>query len=160
MTLGAAVSSTVQPDDVYSSLAEAVWPMTVFAPTDLPAGAVLAENWAPVLDSDDPAAYNGPEQSNPCVAGSGPDAEIQVVYSVGTGWLVVIENFHGDLGDVSGEEVGSVAGCPAALFAVNGGELVQWSKDGRWYGVFGRGVNRADILLAALGMAVEPAESS
>ena len=60
--------------------------------------------------------------------------------------------FHGDLGDVSGTPVGKVGGSPAALFQVNGGELVQWSQDGRWYGLFARGVGRDAILAAALGM--------
>ncbi len=91
---------------------------------------MLADSWAPVIDSTDPGSYDGPSRRNPYVVGSGSEAEAQVVYRVGEGWLVFIENFRGDLGDVTGEEVGSVDGKPATLFSVNGGELVQWSYNG------------------------------
>jgi len=64
----------------------------------------------------------------------------------------VVEDFHGDLGDVSGTEVGAVGGEPATLFALSGGELIQWSDGGRWYGLFGRGIARSDLVAAALGM--------
>jgi hypothetical protein len=144
---------------VFARLAASVQPMTVFAPTVLPDGAALAPHWLPVVDSSDPQAYDGPKQDNPRVVGEGADSEIQVVFRVGHGWLVVIENFHGDLGDVTGTPVGSVAGNAAGLFEVNGGELVQWSKDGLWYGVFGRGLGRDAILAAALGMKAVSAES-
>jgi hypothetical protein len=148
-------SSPVAPADVeevFRALAASVEPMKVFAPAALPEGAALAPRWLPVVESSDPEAYEGPEQANPQVVGTGPDSEIQVVFRAGSGWLVVIENFHGDLGDVAGIPVGLVGGNAAALFEVNGGELVQWSQDGRWYGVFGRGVSRDAILAAALGM--------
>ena len=157
-----ATSGPVGPtsvDEVFGRLAASVRPMTVFAPTVLPDGAALAAHWLPVVRSSDPQAYDGPEQDNPQVVGVGADSEIQVVFQAGRGWLVVIENFHGDLGDVTGTPVGSVAGNAAVLFEVNGGELVQWSKDGLWYGVFGRGVSRDALVVAALGMKVVSAES-
>jgi hypothetical protein len=47
-----------------------------------------------------------------------------------------------------------VDGNRADLYSVNGGELVQWSKNGCWYGVFGRGLSRDVILAAALAMKV------
>ncbi len=74
------------------------------------------------------------------------------MYDVDGGWLVILENFQGDLGDVTGMPVGEVAGEPAALYEVNGGQLVQWSQDGRWYGVFGRGIPGQDVIDTALGM--------
>lgn len=145
-------ADTVQ---LFADLAAEVAPLAIYAPTALPEGAMLADSWAPVIDSTDPGSYDGPSRRNPYVVGSGSEAEAQVVYRVGEGWLVFIENFRGDLGDVTGEGVGSVDDKPATLFSVNGGELVQWSYNACWYGVFGRGVSRAVILAAALGMVVE-----
>ena len=159
-TAGPEQTAPVTVEQVFARLAAAVRPMTVFAPAALPDGATLCARWLPVIESADPEDYSGPDETNPQVLGSGADSEIQAVFQVGRGWLVVIENFHGDLGDVTGEPVGDVAGNPAALFAVNGGELVQWSTDGRWYGVFGRGVDLDAILAAALGMKAVHAEGS
>ncbi len=149
---GSTIAGGGRTGDAYTGLAALVWPMEVFAPTVLPAGAMLAPAWVPVLESLDPPAPSGQTHGNPYVVGSGEDAEIQVVYTVGEGWLVVVENFRGDLGDVHGTDIGTVAGRPAALFSIAGGELVQWGKDGRWYGVFGRGVNRDVVVATALGM--------
>jgi hypothetical protein len=152
------VATMTRPADtvqLFAEVAAELAPRAVYAPTSLPDGAVLAGAWAPVIASTDPGSYGGPQRSNPYVVGSGADAEVQVVYRVGTGWLVIIENFHGDLGDVAGESIGTVGGNPANLFPVNGGELVQWSENGCWYGVFGRGLSRGVILAAALGMKVE-----
>ena len=149
------VSPPVTPANIeqtFKALAASVKPMEVFVPTVLPEGATLAARWLPVIGSADPRDYRGEEQPNPRTVGAGPDSEVQVVFQAGSGWLVVIENFHGDLGDVTGTPVGVVAGNPALLYEVNGGELVQWSQDGRWYGLFGRGVSRDAILAAALGM--------
>lgn len=151
------VPVTAEPADtvqLFADLAAEVAPRAVYAPAYLPDGAALASSWAPVIESNDPGSYGGPPRSNPYVVGSGPDAEAQIVYEVGQGWLVFIDNFHGDLGDVSGEYVGTVEDRPAALFVLNGGLLVQWSNNGCWYGVFGRGVSRDVILAAALGMKV------
>ena len=139
-------------DDLFAELAATCEPMTVFAPTVLPEDAVLADRWYPVLESQDPGAYDGPPAGNPQVLGSGADSEIQVIFQAGEGWLAILENFRGDLGDVTGTAVGSVAGNAAAVYEVNGGELVQWSQDGLWYGVFGRGIGRDDTVAVALGM--------
>ncbi len=137
---------------LYISLAARVAPLEIYMPDFLPHGARLATQWLPVVASSSPQSYDGPSKTNPLVLGEGLDAEIQVVYSVGDGWLVIVENLHGDLGDVEGVSAGDVAGAPAFLFGVNGGELVQWSKNGCWYGVFGRGVQTSAILATALGM--------
>jgi hypothetical protein len=145
-------------EEVFARLAASVRPMTVFAPTILPQGATLSPRWLPVIDSPDPQTYDGVARNNPYVVGPGADSEIQVVFQTDQGWFVVIENFRGDLGDVSGAPVGSVAGEAATLYEVNGGELVQWSKDGLWYGIFARGLKRDAILAIALGMKVLPGE--
>jgi hypothetical protein len=137
---------------LFGELAAAAAPMTVFAPTYLPADATLEEYWLPVIDSPKPEGYAGPPVSNPQVLGSGADSEMQVILRSAEGWLAIVENFRGDLGDVSGLPVGSVAGNAATLYEVNGGDLVQWSRDGLWYGVFGRGVSRDETIAVALGM--------
>jgi len=144
---------------IYEQLAALVAPAHIYAPTTLPDGAERAASWLPVIDSTDPALYDGPLRTNPYVMGSGVDAEIQVVYTLDSGWIVVVENFLGDLGDVNGESVGEVGGHPATFYSVNGGDLVQWSDGGRWYGVFGRGVGSGAVLATALGMRVEAAKS-
>lgn len=146
-------------DHLFGDLAAASQPMTIFAPAVLPEDAVLAQRWLPVLESQDPDSYEGPPAANPQVLGSGADSEIQVVFQAGDGWLVILENFRGDLGDVTGAPIGSVVGNAATLYEVNGGELVQWSQDGLWYGVFGRGLGRDDIVDVALGMQPRSAES-
>lgn len=150
-----APDATSEAPGTYQQLAALVAPATIFAPTTLPEGAEKAASWLPVIDSTDPALYDGPARPNPYVMGSGVDAEVQVVYALDGGWIVVVENFLGDLGDVSGESVGDIGGHPATLYSVNGGDLVQWSDGGKWYGVFGRGVGRGAVLATALGMRAE-----
>jgi hypothetical protein len=152
-------TSTSVPQNVgalFAGLAQSAAPMAVFAPTLLPEDTRLAAHWLPVIDSDEPEEYDGPLVANPRVMGTGTVSVIQVVFQTGDGWLVVVENFRGDLGDVSGIEAGSVAGNPAVLYEVNGGELVQWSRDGLWYGVFGREVARDELIATALGMQPTP----
>jgi hypothetical protein len=154
--------TTAQSDDLdrfFAELAATYQPVTIFAPTVLPDDAALADGWFPVLESQDPGSYDGPPAMNPQVLGSGADSEIQVIFRAGDGWLAILENFRGDLGDVTGMPVGTVGGNPAAVYEVNGGELVQWSQDGRWYGVFGRQMARDRIVDVALGMQPVSAES-
>lgn len=139
-------------EKVFVNLAVGAEPMVVFAPTTLPEGAVLREEWWPVVEVANPDSYEGPSEPNPRVLGSGSEAEIQVLFQVDAGWLVILENFQGDLGDVTGRPVGEVAGNPAVLYEVNGGRLVQWSQNGLWYGVFGRGIAEQDLIETALGM--------
>lgn len=152
------LAEPVTQEDLFARIAEAVEPLPIFAPTRLPDGATLLRHWLPVIESEDPT-HSTPATPNPLIMGTGEDAEVQVVYQVGAGWLVVIENFHGDLGDISGSDAGEVDGIAAALYEVNGGQLVQWGFDGKWYGVFGRGVVKGVILATALGMVQASAES-
>ncbi len=150
--LQAPLASGGDIDSVFADLARVTDPMTIFAPTVLPDDAVVAERWLPVVESSRPDSIGGPRMDNPRVVGTGADAEIQVVFRTEGGYLALLENFQGDLGDAAGTPVGNIAGCPARFYEVNDGQLVQWSKDGRWYGVFGRGVGRDAIITTALGM--------
>ncbi len=139
-------------DELFISLAEANPLLEMFYPTYLPPGAELAESWWPMTELRDPSEYNGPRYDNPRVIGQGADAQVEVLYRLPQGWLVVLENFHGDVGETPGETVPAVAGCPAKLFEVNEGILIQWQKHGLWYGVFGRGVPQEELLKVAGGI--------
>jgi hypothetical protein len=144
---------------VFVEVAASLAPMPVYGPLELPAGTTLSEKWWPVVDLADPAAYAGPETENPRIsAGEAGDGEVQAVFACGEGWLVVLANYRGDLGDVRGARVGTVEGHNADLYEVNGGVLVQWSDAGRWYGVFGRGVARQTVVDVALSMRVVSAD--
>ncbi len=137
---------------VMADVAAAVDPMPVYGWSEMPAGARLADTWWPVLDLGSPEEYGGESTPNPWVAGVETDQpQVQVVFELAEGWMVLIENFRGDLGDVHGEYVGEVVDCPATLYDVAGGRLVQWSNGGRWYGVFGRGLSRDVVVRLALG---------
>jgi len=127
--------------DLFGTLAGAMAPMPVYGFAKLPAGADIVLEWWPVLSLDGPDDYGGPGIPNPLVSrADGEDPGVQLVLRYGDGWLVVLENFRGDLGETEGVEVGTVEGHPAALYEVNGGKLVQWSDGGAWYGLFGRGL--------------------
>ena len=145
------------PEDVpnvFTEMASSMGGVPVFAVGDLPEGAVLAESWLSVIEE---AAEHSTTKSvpNPKIVGEGgEEPEGQLVLEYGGGWLVVVENFRGDLGDVVGDEVGKVAGQSAYLLEVNGGWLVQWSFEGRWYGVFGRDVETDAVVSLALDMAL------
>jgi hypothetical protein len=156
----ATTTSTSSPADaptevgaIFTELAQTLAPMPVYGLRDLPSGLTIASEWWPVVALDTPSDYDGPVETNPRVSGEGEiDPEVQFVFRDGEGWIVVVENFRGDLGDVAGEQVGSVSGRTATLYEVNGGTLVQWSDGGRWYGVFGRGVSKEDVVDLALAM--------
>lgn len=114
------------------------------------------------MQVDKPEDYTGVEVPNPRVDESnGRAVAAQVVLQVERGWLAVLENFRGDLGDVTGENVGAVQGHQAKLYAVSGGTVVQWSDEGMWYAVFGRDVPVSEVTKVALSMekaVVAPAE--
>lgn len=153
----ASTSSFTLPRDgvgkVFGDLVRDAAPMVVYGFTELPTGVSVAEWWWPVIDVQVPDDYKGPAVRNPRVSGRGEiGPEIQLVLHHTDGWSVVLENFRGDLGDVDGEVVGTVSGHKAMLHAVNGGFLVQWSDAGRWYGVFGRGLDPEEIVDLALMM--------
>lgn len=138
----------------FRDLATSMLGTPVFAVPSLPEGIVVADSWWPVIEADS-AEDGGRSDVNPRVEGeSGQEPEGQLVLTHGGGWLVVIENFRGDLGEASGELVGTVAGQSAHLYEVNGGWLVQWAFESRWYGVFGRDVDPETVTRLALDMAL------
>jgi hypothetical protein len=142
-------------EQIFTDLAVVTAPMPVYGLTELPAGVSVAGEWWPVVDMEDPDQYEGEPKDNPLVTGGeGSELQAQVVLDCEDGWLVILENFRGDLGDVSGDSVGVVAGRSATLYEVNGGSLVQWSDGGRWYGVFGRGVSADQVIETALELEV------
>ena len=138
----------------FRQLAASMGEVPVFAVEELPEGSSIAGQWWPVVDGDAPLAGTPPEL-NPKVVGEDSDEpEGQLLLQYADGWLCIIENFRGDLGDVAGEPVGEVMDAPAFLYEINGGWLVQWGYEGRWYGVFGRGVSRDVVVSSALMMSL------
>lgn len=141
--------------ELFARLACEVAPMSVFGLSDLAPEMSIPEEWWPVLDTRSPTEYRGPIVGNPRITGDQPgEHEVQVLLRSGGGWLAILENFRGDLGETAGRAVGTVEGRPAVLYQVNGGSLVQWSDEGRWYGVFGRGLSDEEVISAAHALSV------
>jgi hypothetical protein len=138
--------------DLFASLAAAYPSLPLFAPTYLPEGAKLTDSWWPVTELARPDEYEGPALHNPRVLDEGASPEIQVLFQVGEGWLMVLENFRGDVGETPGRKVGEVSGQPATLYQINGGTLIQWQHEGMWYGVFSRGLSAEESARVAAGM--------
>jgi hypothetical protein len=132
-------------------IAATVAPMPVYGWTHLPKGASVSGEWWPVIELESPEDYAGGPTPNPRVTGVDiGQTQVQLVLQVGDGWVVLVQNFRGDLGDVQGKFVGEVGDREANLYSVAGGHLVQWSDGGRWYGVFGRGLSDAELVRLAL----------
>jgi hypothetical protein len=55
---------------------------------------------------------------------------------------------------LSGETAGDVAGWPATRYVLDGGMLLQWSDEGRWYAVYGSGEGALWVACAAPKMRV------
>ena len=156
-------ASTVPPQtastqhlEVFKQVAMAMDPVPAFGLVELPEGVAVAPYWWPVIEAG-ATSGSAEHRDNPMIQGRGesdPEAEVLLAYE--DGWLCVIENFRGDLGDVQGESVGTVQGNPAHLYEVNGGLLVQWSYQGGWYGVFGRDVAPDAVVNTALALTLVP----
>jgi hypothetical protein len=145
-------STDVGFEEAFRDLAADLEPVPAFGLAELPSGTTVASSWWPVVDGGSPEGFSD-KSVNPHIIGSSQgEAEGQILLACGDGWLAVLANFRGDLGDVSGEKVGAISGAPAYLYEVNGGSLVQWGYQGRWYGVFGRGVPRDLVISTALSM--------
>ena len=144
---------------VFAELAQAAAPMTVYGIAELPKGATVPAEWWPIVDVETPSEYTGPPTANPrVIVGQEDDAQVQLVVEYQGGWGGCLQNFRGDLGDVQGQDVGVVDGHPARQYEVNGGVLVQWRDEGRWYGLFARGVAADEVIRLALQMrAIDPA---
>ncbi len=143
----------------FVQVAAALFPVPVYAPTSLPADASLAECWRPVIGVEDPevdVASSGTEkpQPNPRLNGGGGEPQAEMLVDLPAGGLMFLENFRGDLGDISGETVGTVAGNTATLYDLGQGVLVQWSDGGRWYAVYGWGEGTKVTVPVALSMCV------
>lgn len=133
--------------DVFVSVARRVAPMPVFGCRSLPPDMDVADYWWPVVDVNRPEDYQGPQVANPRIQHEQTEQpEAQIVFQWDDGWVVVLENFRGDVGITAGETVGLVAGQEATLYEINGGLLVQWEYEGRWYGLFARGVDEEDLV--------------
>jgi hypothetical protein len=78
--------------------------------------------------------------------------EIRLVLRSDRGWLEIVENVRGDLGDVKGSPVGMVSGHPAALYRLGGCLCVQWADAGIWYAVVARGWSEDDVRVVALNV--------
>lgn len=143
---------------LFADLACELAPLPVYGLGELPTQVSIASEWWPAISMDSPSAYEGPRRPNPWVSDSPAGTrEAQVLLRMGEGWLVIIENFRGDLGDVRGVSAGSVAGRPAMLFELaQGVVLVQWSDRGAWYSVLGRGVDADDVVRTANSLVVIP----
>ena len=88
------------------------------------------------------------------MTGADGERQAEILVELEDGGFSFVENFRGDLGDVTGEPVGSIAGHRATRYVLGDGVLVQWSEQGRWYGVFGWGSGAAETVGLALGMNV------
>lgn len=134
----------------FVTMAQGLAPVPVYGWSKIPEGLTIASEWWPVTDCLIPEEYQGPVRTNPWINQDPFEPEAQLVLVTARGWLVILENFRGDLGDVSGREVGRVGDAVAMIYEVNSGYLVQWSHEGRWYGVFGRGVAADFVIDTAL----------
>lgn len=112
----------------------------LYVPERLPAGTTIARGWWPVSLGKSPTVWTGPATANPQVTGEPDDPQVSIVLRVGDGdaWLEVLERFKGDLGDIPSRPGPDVAGRPAASYRLHGGDLIQWSDGGSWFGVYGR----------------------
>lgn len=143
---------------VFRDLAAYMTGIPVFCVAELPDEVLVADYWWPIVEGD-PESVDRQSAKNPRVVGEGgPEPEGQVLLRSGAGWLAVLENFRGDLGEVSGELVGTISGQNAYLYEVSGGWLVQWAFEGRWYGVFGRDVDPETVTTLALEMGLVEAD--
>jgi len=111
--------------------------VVIFRPTELPEGTVMADWWEPVALTGTKSA--GSEDDNPRVV-DGEPPEVRIALRVGDAWLEIIEGVQGDLGNLPGRDAGMVAGNSASVHDALGAVIVQWSKDGLWYAVVGRGL--------------------
>jgi hypothetical protein len=135
---------------LFAELARELAPLPVYGLAELPPGGSIPAEWWPAVSIDSPSSCDGSTGPNPWVSESPPGAkEAQVLLRLREGWLMIVENFRGDVGDAQGVAVGEVEGRPASLFELPGGTLIQWSDKGAWYGVFGRGVTVEDVIETA-----------
>jgi len=116
--------------------------VVIFRPTELPEGTVMADSWRPVALTE--TTLGGSEEDNPRVV-DGEPPEVRIALRVGDAWLEIIEGVQGDLGNLPGRDAGMVAGNSASVHDALGAVIVQWSRDGLWYAVVGRGLSEETV---------------
>jgi len=127
--------------------------LRVYAPTLLPNSTVALDTWWPISEVDSPGSYAGPQVSNPHILSEeGGLPEIRVALKSSDGWLEIIENVRGDLGDIEGTSIGTISGHQATLYVMEGCYCVQWSDQEIWYALFARGWSEEDIRVVALDL--------
>jgi hypothetical protein len=142
----------------FALVAKEMAPLPAYSPTYLPAGAELAVQWWPLVDCSTPEEYSGPPTANPRIDFQDESAvSAQVVVRCPVGWLAVLQNFRGDLGDTPSEDAGLIQGHDARVYDVEGATVVQWSDEGCWYAVIGRDVPQAEVVKVAMAMEKTPA---
>lgn len=137
--------------DVLVDAADTASGLQLYAPSEVPAGTRIAAHWSDVLAVSAPSDTTA-TGANPRVSGTGATAEVTLVLEIGGGRLSFMQNVHGDLGDLPGRPVGTVAGHLATAYRMLGAEVVQWEDAGRWYAVLGTGLAPNDIERFALSM--------
>jgi len=151
--------------EAFESVLLQLQPLPVYAPTALPEGATLADSWRPIIAPVDSKSLIGSSSSpaeegppaleaapNPRLIDGPQEPQAEIMVDTPRGPLLFLENFRGDLGDVSGDDIGTINGHPAVIFGLAGGWLVQWSDEGRWYCVYGSGMSKEDVAGVALEM--------
>ena len=126
--------------------------MTLYAPSALPLGSGLHHCWWPASSGQEYDVEADSGKPNPYVSGAATSPEVRVLLKVPSGWVEILEGVRGDLGELPYEPAGEVAGHPARSYRLLGGCLVQWSDNGRWYAVYGKGVRVEDVTRIAQGM--------
>lgn len=142
---------------VFETVARELAPLPVYGLRALPEGATLAAHWWPVTQVASPEEYSGQSQPNPWISkAEGEASSAEIVLEWKKGWLSILENVRGDVGLTPGKVVGRQGDSEAYRYQVNDGTLVQWSRDGHEYGVFGRQVDEASLVDLALSLEIVP----
>jgi len=144
-TAGTGSNAEEAVDTQLIALARALAPVPVYGPVPVPSEIAASDPWWPVHEVEAPEDYRGPVTDNPRVSGDGMAREGQLVLRWHDAWVILLENFRGDLGDMIGEPAGQVEGHPVYEYQLNGGVLVQWSDRGAWFGVFARGLETGEM---------------
>lgn len=143
-------ADAVSLQSVFQNIASKLAPMKTYAISP-PEGFSLADKWWPVAEVSGPEEYFGASIENPKIdvrkSGMG---SAEVVFEGASGWLEVLDNYRGDLGDIQGKSVGKVKGHAASLYQVGGALVVLWNESGMWYAVVGRGVTQDELVAVSL----------
>jgi hypothetical protein len=116
----------------------------LFVPTEVPEGATLTGVRRGV---DEPAGETG-----------GATGASGFVLSTSSGWMEVLADVQGDLGDLPSREVVVAGEVPAEVTKLLGGTMVQWRWEGFLYAVYGKGFTEKDVLRFSEGLVVLAAE--